>query len=185
MASFDSAVTLVLRNEGGFSDNPHDSGQATNFGISLRLLKSLSAVSLHRLGIFHAPEDVSVEDVRALTVDQAKVAYHLVFWDDSRFELIENQGIANQMFDAAVNMGIGNAVKLAQSAYNACRGEHGALVVDGVLGEATLRSLNQAYPIGFSYAFRSERAGYYRELVARNPADVVFLDGWLRRAYSV
>ena len=41
MADFKQAIAKVLKNEGGYVDNPNDLGGTTNFGISLRFLQSI------------------------------------------------------------------------------------------------------------------------------------------------
>ena len=56
---------------------------------------------------------------------------------------------------------------------------------DGVLGPVTRRAINDAdrtFPL--IVAMRCEAAGVYRLIVQRKPHLEVFLQGWLRRAYS-
>ena len=40
MGCFSKAITVILKHEGGFSNHSSDPGGATNYGISLRWLKS-------------------------------------------------------------------------------------------------------------------------------------------------
>jgi type VI secretion system secreted protein VgrG len=171
MASFDNAVAILLKNEGGFSDNPHDNGHATNFGITFQFYKSIH------------PEAVE-DDIRNLTKEQAIEIYKTEFWNNSNIELITSQVMANSIFDAVVNMGKNPAIKILQRAVNSVKASHSFLTDDGILGEETLNAVNSISSIPLRTAFRSERAAYYREIVARNPAQVAFLEGWLSRAYS-
>ena len=41
MSLFDKCLKIVLIHEGGYSDDPDDPGGTTNYGISLRFLKSV------------------------------------------------------------------------------------------------------------------------------------------------
>ena len=70
MADFEQAINFVLKNEGGLEENPNDPGGITNHGISLRFLKSIKP-------------DASEEDIRNLTVNQAKTIYYDHFWVNS------------------------------------------------------------------------------------------------------
>ena len=72
MVSFDTAVEFVLKNEGGLVENENDAGGITNFGISLRFLKSLDDVKLKKYGIFIPPD---AESVRELSLEQARAIY--------------------------------------------------------------------------------------------------------------
>jgi lysozyme family protein len=186
LANFELAVSLVLQNEGGFSYNPKDSGGATNFGISLRLLRTLSAETLKKCGIFKAPAVLDVEDMRALTIDQAKLVYRYVFWDAARFADIISQDFCNYIFDMSVLFGLDQAVKIAQRAtWAVCMNMD--LKDDGILGNNTLNIIAQMTGIGsmvYRAAIMAERAGFIRLLVAIKPDNGEFLYGWLKRCYK-
>lgn len=184
MADFEKAVELVLGNEGGFVDNANDPGGATNFGISLRLLKSLPSTSLHRLGIFHAAEDVSGEDLKALTRDQAKEAYHLLFWDDAAFSKIANDSICSYVFDMAVLHGLSQAIKILQRAFWAVNYSANFVKDDGILGDYTLSMITKTNVYDLKIALSAERAGFVRLLAAIRPNEKEFLNGWLTRCYK-
>ena len=110
MTTFDTAVSEVLRQEGGYTNDPHDPGGETNFGIDKR-----------------SHPDV---DIRNLTEDAARVIYKREYWDKSGCEHLPT-AVAIQVFDAAVNQGVGTAIRMLQEAI-------GKVQVDGVLGPRTL-----------------------------------------------
>ena len=60
MKDFDKAVKFTLKWEGGYSNDPHDSGGETNFGISKRSYPDL--------------------DISKLTLKQAKEIYYQNYW---------------------------------------------------------------------------------------------------------
>lgn len=171
MAEFEPAIEVVLKNEGGLEENQWDRGGVTNFGISLKFYNSIY------------PNAIG-DDIRKMTKDKAKEFYRENFWDYTKFSEISSQPVANILLDFAVNAGIAESVKCAQRAVNSMKGQHDHLVVDGVLGDATISILNKSMNAIIVPAIRSERAGFYRELVSRHPSDIIFLNDWIRRAYS-
>jgi len=183
VALFDPAVNYVLAGEGKLAEaRPSDPGGISNWGISIRLLNSLSPSRRKAYGFSH---DLCVpDDVRNMTIDQAKAVYHGEFWTMASFHAIPYQDIADYVFDAAVNMGISPAVKCLQRAIWAVAEDRKLLRDDGILGEVTLGYIKM-YGSRVIPAVRSERAGEYRLIAESNLAERVNLEGWLNRAYGV
>ena len=167
--SFERAIAVTLSHEGGFVDHPSDPGGATKYGISLRFLQDLG-VDIDRDG------DVDADDIRDLTIDQAKMLYFQRFWSRYNYGSFPSHEVAAKVFDLSVNMGPRQAHKLLQRAMRAC-GAH--LEDDGILGPITRSKLSRVDENCLLSALRSEAAGFYRYL--RRPE---FEKGWLRRAYS-
>ena len=138
MADFQVAISFVLENEKGLNENPHDRGGITNFGISLRFLKSISEEHLRLYGIYEVPFEQTIRD---LTIDQAKKIYYGEFWAPGNFEKIINQEHANYIFDMAVNLGIATAIKLVQRACWAVQKDWEKLPDDGILGDQTIQAI--------------------------------------------
>lgn len=163
--AFMRAVDRVLRDEGGYVDNPADRGGATKFGISRRAYPDL--------------------DIRNLTREQAVAIYFRDFWQRFHFSTVPGL-VGAKLFDLAVNIGPGHAVKCLQRALRACKS---VVPEDGVLGSETAAAASSANQLALLAALRSEGAGYYRVLAAlergrRESGDREFLDGWLNRAYE-
>ena len=112
--SFDRAVEMVLKHEGGYVNDPKDPGGETRFGISKR-----------------AYPDV---DILRLTEDEAKTIYRRDYWDKLRTDEIPEE-LAICVFDAAVNMGRDRAVRLLQRACGVAQ--------DGVMGGNTIAAANR------------------------------------------
>jgi len=100
MNIFDKAFQDVIGFEGGYVNNPNDKGGETKYGISKRSYPSI--------------------DIENLTLDGAKEIYYKDFWNTIRLELslIDDEKIAIELFDTAVNMGVGVASKFLQEALN-------------------------------------------------------------------
>lgn len=179
---FDAAFDYIMSFEGGLANNENDMGGITKYGISLRFLKSLSVEKLKEYSIF-VQESPTEEDIVHLTSIQAKAIYFGEFWIRAPFDKINVDDVRNYLFHMTVNMGIGPATKCVQRAYWAIEGSRAALVDDGVMGNDTLEAINKGGTV-IMYSLRSERAGYYRVIVEKNPTQMVFLEGWLNRAYT-
>lgn len=159
MSNFNDSINVVLKNEGGYADNPLDKGGETNFGISTARYPDL--------------------DIRSLTKDDAKKIYKRDFWDKNRLYLIRNQKIANLSLDTIVHHGRG--VRILQKALNKS-GKN--VTVDNKMGPQTRGALNSVAPNLFLNNAVDERVKYMRELIGNDPSQKVFLTGWLRRARS-
>lgn len=180
MSSFDIAVNYVIAKEGGLNIDQNDAGGITNHGISLRFLKSLTDARKYGFD----PETINSDTIRDLTLTQAKGLYKGEFWNNAPFERINNQNNANFIFDMAINMGIHPAIKSAQRACWAVKRKRNIIVDDGILGEKTIKMINEC-GVCLLPAMRSERAGDYRVIIERNQSDLKFQDGWMNRAYGV
>jgi lysozyme family protein len=109
-------------------------------------------------------------DIRNLTVAEATAIYLKDFW---KFGGINNQDVATKLFDSYVNMEHA-AIKIAQ----------GIAVVteDGVYGPGTEAAINNISPTAFLMQYRTALEQHYLDIVAKNPSEAEFLNGWLRRA---
>jgi len=159
--NFEQIITNVLKNEGGYVNDPTDMGGETNFGISKRSYPDV--------------------DIKNLTLDQAKTIYKRDFWDKQQYNNIDNIIIAAKIFDLSVNMGASKANILIQ---RALRSVGRKVNEDGILGIATLNAINVASSTELLVALRSEAAGYYRSIVASKKEQSKYLNGWLNRAYA-
>jgi lysozyme family protein len=180
MVDFNLAVNYVLENEGGFIDSATDPGGATNFGISLRFLKSAEPESLKRANVF---DPITVDTIRHLTVDQAKSLYLTEFWEKMPLlASLEKQHVANYIFDMAVNMGISPGIKIAQRACWDVLLNYPYFLDDGVLGNNTIANINKCQD-QILISMRGERAGYYRKIVVLDISRADELKGWFDRTY--
>lgn len=163
MAQFEQAIGGLLEHEGGYVDDPQDSGGATNWGISTRWLKENGMGSV---------------DVKSLTREEASELYKLHFWS---YTGVENQAVANKLLDMAVNLGIQTAHILLQNALNRL-GK--GLIVDGILGPKTLKAVNSVAAADLLRELRAEQALRYVRIVLANPTQAKFINGWIRRAVA-
>jgi len=159
MAEFEPAVTKTIRREGGdqITDDPDDPGGLTRYGISKR-----------------AHPEV---DPRNLTLEGAKAIYRRDYWGPCDGDMLNSQLMAELLFDAAVNMGVNQAVKLAQIAIG--------LDPTGVMDGTLLDLLNQADETQFAAAFCLAKITRYLALVKKNRKLEKYFYGWVRRTLEV
>lgn len=183
MSTFEKAIGLLLQHEGGCVNNPNDPGGVTNYGVSLRFLQEQPLT----VGDFDHDGDVDAEDIKNMSVEDAKTVYRTVWWDKYRYGMINDQTIATKVFDLSVNMGAKRAHMLLQEAMNKAFSLR--LTVDGLIGNATFSTLNAIHDGDQEQtlitAYCNEAFGFYQRLIAAKPSLKVFENGWKNRAYSI
>lgn len=165
MADFLPAVTITLQNEGGFFHN-QATGEIVNHGVTLTFVRSSG----------YKP-DADEDFIQTLTASEASTIYQTYFWDRYHIGSILDQDLANKVFDLTVNMGPA-ALKLLQSAVNACGGD---CAVDGVIGPISIAQINAQDAARLLAEFKALAAGRYQQIAANNSALAGDLSGWLSR----
>lgn len=190
-----AAVWRLLGIEGGHSNDPIDRGGETNLGISLRFLRAEGQIDLDGDDIadfdLDMDGDIDGADIRALTRGDAVWLYHACFWKRLGCDALPAP-IGEMVFDQAVNGGAAAAKKLLQRAINAVIASYQLnsipVAVDGAIGPRTLQQLDNLIKrpdLGVAAivrAYRAAAADRYRAIVAADPSQKRFINGWLRRA---
>ena len=147
--TFDQAFDKLINHEGGYIFNPHDPGGETKFGISKRSYPHL--------------------DIHSLTLADAKTIYRRDFWDRAQCDKLAPD-LAFDLFDGAVNSGIGQSIRWLQRAVG--------VADDGVVGPLTLAAILREDD---SSAIRARYNGQRLEFMTRLSTWDVFGKGWARR----
>lgn len=148
MSLFDDYIDRVLSHEGGYVNDPRDPGGETKFGIAKRSYPGV--------------------DIKNLTREDAVEIYRRDFWNRVQGDQLPRQ-FAFQALDAAVNHGIGNAVRWMQRAVG--------VADDGVIGPVTLNTVKRFDPADLVLLFNAERLEFYAKLSTFD----AFGRGWSRR----
>jgi lysozyme family protein len=171
----------LLEREGGYVNNPNDSGGETNWGIT---------VSEARANAYFGPMATMPRQI-------AYDIYHRKYWVASGLQNLSTVDIkiAERLLDIAVNMGLYRAGEFCQRLLNALNRnerDYKDLRVDAKIGPATcaaLRAFLHARPGKdtvsnatevFLKGLRAMQGNFYIELAERRPKDEEFLFGWLR-----
>ncbi|MEN9543910.1 MAG: hypothetical protein RLZZ598_743 [Pseudomonadota bacterium] len=173
MDRIDSIIsTMIDRWEGGYSHHPADRGGPTKFGITAKTLAD------------YLRRPVTAETVRALPRSQALAIYRERYWHGANIDRL-SEPLQPVVFDMAVNLGPANAVRVLQQAL----GDLGHPIIgDGIIGKVTAgvaaRALERHGARRVVDAICDRRRDYYTDLIARNPSQKVFRNGWFERCES-
>lgn len=126
--NFPAALARVLVYEGGFVNDPHDPGGATNQGVTQATYN-----------VYRSSHKMPGQSVRLISSEEVADLYRGMYWNLCRCDDLP-AGIDFAVFDAAVNSGPGAAGKWLQQALGAdYTGQ-----VDGLIGRATVDAVNAA-----------------------------------------
>lgn len=164
---FAFALQYLFVDEGGFSNDPDDSGGATKYGVTQRDLEKF-------LG-----HTVTVDDVKNMSKDLAAQVYEKFYWNPQKLFNLTNQAIATSVLDTCVLYGETTGMIMAQKALN----EFGQkLDTDGVNGDHTTAALNSIQPAQFIPAFKDQILSRIERIIEEAPKDKKFRDDWTKRA---
>jgi len=152
---FVDAFRWILHAEGGLTS---DTGGLTKYGVSQRSFPGV--------------------DIENLTLDDAQRIYLTHYWKPIRGNALP-PAVALVLFDAAVNMGVGTAVRLLQTVLR-------NVTVDGVMGPETVAACKQSLPrVELVAQLMRLRASWYRDLAAKSAKHAKYLYGWEMRCWRL
>ncbi len=171
-------INEIIRVEGGYVNDPSDSGGETNFGITVAVARAN--------GYNGAMRDLP----RSVAFD----IYSAKYWDavkgDDLVKLSEH--VAEEVVDTSVNMGAGRAGKFLQRALNSLNNQaklYPDLVVDGAIGPATVSALRgylaERNELVLTRALNCLQGAYYITLAERREKDERFVYGWFKNRVTL
>ena len=160
MSRFNISLQRILKHEGGFVNDPLDSGGITNLGVTKRVWEEFVG------------HPVSEADMRNLTVEKVSRLYKQRYWDRVQADKLP-KGVDYVVFDFAINAGVGRAIKTLQSTVGS--------TPDGIIGNQTLARINAMDAKELVQQYSDARVDFYQGIVARKPDQVRFIRGWLNR----
>jgi lysozyme family protein len=173
--TIETLIDDVIGREGGYSNNPADTGGPTRWGVTERVARANGYTG----------------DMRAFPRDTAVAIYRATYWTRPAFDQVAAVSfpIAAELFDTGVNMGVTVASAFLQRALNALnRGgsDYGDMVVDGHLGPVSIMALKaflakrgKAGELVLLKAMEALQGERYVKLSEDRPANEAFLYGWL------
>lgn len=145
---FDQCFDKLISHEGGYVNDPRDAGGETKFGISKRAYPQV--------------------DIKNLTLGAAKEIYKRDYWDRAQCDKLP-PSVAYVLFDAAVNSGIGQAIRFLQRAVN--------VADDGVIGPMTIAAITRLDAESVCARYIGQRLEFMTKLTTWD----VYGKGWSRR----
>lgn len=172
---FNDAFEHIVMIEGGYTDDPNDSGGKTRYGVTEAVARAN--------GYTGAMSELPLEVARAI--------YKRQYWDLVRGDDIAvlSTSVARELFDTAINMGVNVAGKFLQRALNALnRGavDYQDVDVDGVIGPMTVHCLQKFLLRRLEHgeavilrALNSLQLARYIEIAEARPKDEAYVYGWI------
>jgi len=167
---FEACLDAVLKQEGGYVDNPQDPGGATNRGITRKTLAAWRKISPW----WALPKS----EVQALGKPEAGSIYKSLYWDRCDADALL-AGLDLALFDFAVNSGPDRAIRTLQAEFD-------GLALDGFVGPLTLAAIDArvAHDGGAAAlidALCNRRLTFVRRLATAS----TFGTGWSRRIAEI
>lgn len=170
----DKVIKEIIRVEGGYVNDPSDSGGETKYGITKEVARRYGyAGSMTSL-----PESLAYQ----IYVDK--------YWNALNLDLIENESelIAEELADTGVNQGVGRAGEFLQRSLNVLNNQGKLwldLKVDGAVGPRTVAALRSFLKLrgveGEAVLYRMLNAlqgEFYVSLAERRQKDEKYVYGW-------
>lgn len=145
--TFETAFDRLIGHEGNFTEDPKDRGNWTTGVIGKGQCKGtkygISAMTYPDL------------DIRNLTLDQAKAIYKRDWWDRINADDLHS-AIVFQVWDFAVNAGMGTAKRKLQKAVNVAE--------DGIIGPMTIKAIKKVDLNDVLMKFNAAKLKHYTSL---------------------
>jgi typhoid toxin secretion A len=172
---FDMAFEHTVGLEGGYCNDPSDSGGATCYGITEAVAREWGYTG----------------EMCDLPLDTAKAIYKQNYWDRMLLDDVGSLApdVALEMFDTGVNCGTGTAVKFLQKALNRFNNQgtiYADIDVDGGMGPQSLDALYQYVDYRgdegvdvLAVSLNCLQGAYYFDISESSPKNEKFVYGWM------
>lgn len=169
MAQIQPLGKFILSWEGGYINDPNDSGGATNKGVTIAVWRN-QGYDKNGDGV------INVKDLKLISDDDAIMILRKNYWNRWQGNKITSQPIANILVDWVWGSGT-YGIKIPQQMLG-CK-------ADGIVGSQTLARLNKQDPKTFFGKLKTRRQEYLQNLCRLRPSQKKYLKGWLRRLNAI
>ena len=171
----------IIEVEGGYVDDPSDSGGETNYGITIAVARKYGYEG----------------EMKDLSRDLAFQIYSDKYWNNLRLDDIWELSptIARELADIGINMGTKRAGQFLQRSLNSLNNGgayYSDLVVDGMVGNKTIMALTSFLDLRGSEAkvvlfnmLNCLQGNFYIELAERREKDEKFVYGWFKHRVTI
>lgn len=161
MADYRKLIPFIIKFEGGYVNDPADSGGPTNKGVTINTFRSVYG------------RTKTINDLKHMTENEWRHIFKSLYWDKCKADDIADQSIANLLVDWAYNSGTSLAIRHIQRIVG--------VNADGIMGNITLSAINRHSPLPLFCALKKDRIAFFNVTAQKNPRKKKFLKGWLNR----
>lgn len=186
MTNFEICYMNTNQLEGGYANNKNDKGGETYRGIARNIWpnwpgwKIVDAAKAAQ----NFPESLDENEMLQQLIHSF---YRVEFWNEINGDLITNIDVAKEVYDNAVNLGVGTSTKYLQRSLNVLNRnqiKYDDVVVDGDIGKKTIVAIDQCIKVNgvkrLVNVINAFQVKHYLELMEKNPTQEEFV-GWLNR----
>lgn len=165
MADYRKLIPFILKFEGGYVNDPADSGGPTNKGVTLNTFRSVYGRAK------------TINDLKHMTDNEWRHIFKLLYWDKCKADDISDQSIANMLVDFAWHSGVTTAIKKLQKIVG--------VTSDGICGVQTIGAINSRYAPETFNLLKAARMKYLQGIVKNKPSQTRFMKGWTKRVNAI
>lgn len=166
MAKCELLLPYLMRWEGGYVNDPHDRGGATNKGVTIATWRKVGYD-------INGDGNIDVVDLQELSdYDVLTRVLKPHYWDRWQADDIISQSVANILVDWVWGSGA-YGIKIPQRLLG--------VEIDGIVGPQTLAAVNAQEPRELFMRLKQERADFLHRIVDNNPTQKRFIRGWMNR----
>lgn len=151
--------------EGGYANDPDDSGGCTMSGITIGTYQQ------------YFGKDKTCKDLKKLTEKEWVYIFKSGFYHKAKIDQIKNWSLALLICDIAFMSGPKTTIKKIQKALD-------IKPYDGIIGPITLKALNETPEENF-YEIVQMRKAWFNAIVQKSPVKKKYLRGWLNRLNDI
>lgn len=166
--NFEQSFNLVIKSEGGFTNDQRDTGNHLPDGRQGSTMLGCTQANWEA----YVGHQVTQDDMKKLTKDDVKPLYKKNYWDAVLGDLLPS-GLDYAAFDFAINAGSNASRKMVQIAVGVNN--------DGIFGPATLKAIQNADAKDVLGRFTGAKIKFYQNLSNFD----VYGKGWLKRCADV
>ena len=188
MGDFLISYKKAMKVEGGWADDPDDSGGQTWRGISRKNHPYWEGWSIIDWALVNLKDKQKFESFLAKNNELQSMVldfYKKVFWDRMQLDRVQNQSICDELFEAGINMNHEVVVEFLQMALNATNRngrDYPDIDEDGKMGPKTLSVLNEhPRPAQVLKLLNCQQGVYYMNITRKKPSQEKFMTSWLSR----
>lgn len=166
MAKCELLLPYLMRWEGGYVNDPHDRGGATNKGVTIATWRKVGYD-------INGDGNIDVVDLQELSdYDVLTRVLKPHYWDRWQADDIISQSVANILVDWVWGSGA-YGIKIPQRLLD--------VEIDGIVGPQTLAAVNAQEPRELFMRLKQERADFLHRIVDNDPTQKRFIRGWMNR----
>jgi len=167
-------INAIIRAEGGYVNDPSDSGGETNYGITKAVARANGYSG----------------EMKDMFMPAAFDIYEKEYWHSMRLDEIATLSlqVASELADTGVNMGTVRAIKFLQRSLNVLNHSqeyYDDMLVDGLCGNTTVKACRSYYNHRGDAGMRiltsmlnCLQGAFYVDLAERREKDEKFIYGW-------